>query len=72
MTDSEVEEFPPSPAPSSDDYVGCFNDLVGDRVLTTVDTYDTLTPAVSETSRTATSPLLYIYIYVHVSHRLLL
>ena len=64
MTDTEVEVFPPSPAPSSDDYVGCYNDMVGDRLLTTVDTYDALTPAVSVTSRATSWQLPYIYIHI--------
>lgn len=51
MTDSEVEVSLPSPAPTSDDYVGCFSDMVGDRVLTIVATDDALIPAVSVFSR---------------------
>ena len=64
MTDTEVEVFPPSPAPSSDDYVGCYNDMVGDRLLTTVDTYDALTPAVSVTSRATGWGPPYTYSYL--------
>lgn len=47
MTDTEVAEVSSSPAPSSEDYIGCFSDMVGDRLLTTVTTDDALTPDVS-------------------------
>ena len=64
MPDSEVEVFPPSPAPSSDDYIGCYNDMISDRLLTTVDTDDALTPAVSVTSRAASWTLLYLFKFI--------
>lgn len=47
MVDHELEESPPSPAPTGDDYVGCFTDMVSDRVLTIVMTNEDLTPEVS-------------------------
>lgn len=47
MVDYELEESPPSPAPTDDDYVGCFTDMVSDRVLTIVMTNEDLTPEVS-------------------------
>ena len=43
MTDTEIEVADPSPVPTSDEYVGCFSDLVGDRVLTTVTTGEAMT-----------------------------
>lgn len=46
MIDSEVEVSPPSPAPTAEDYVGCFRDTVGDRVMTSVMTSDDLTAEV--------------------------
>lgn len=47
MVDSEIEVLPSSPAPTSDDHVGCFNDRIGDRVMTSVMIDDALTPEVS-------------------------
>lgn len=47
MTDTLVEVSPLTLIPDGDEYVGCFNDVVGDRVLTTVSTYDDLTLEVS-------------------------
>lgn len=47
MTESEVEVFPPGPAQTSEDYLGCFNDMVGDRVLTTVSSDEAMTLEVS-------------------------
>ena len=47
MTDFDADVSSTSAVPTSDDYVGCFNDLIADRVLTTVTTDDALTPAVS-------------------------
>lgn len=47
MKHAEVEVFPAVPAPTSDDYVGCFDDRLGDRVLSTVETDDALTLEVS-------------------------
>lgn len=47
MTDYDADASAPGLFPTSEDYVGCFNDLVADRVLTTVITDDFLTPAVS-------------------------
>lgn len=55
MTQSEVEVFPPGPAPTSDEYLGCFNDMVADRVLTTVVTDKAMTLEVSESSTTCSS-----------------
>lgn len=57
MTDTAVEVSSPGPEPTSDDYVGCFSDMVGDRVLTTVTTDDALTPAVSVFSRVVISTI---------------
>ena len=45
MTSYEVDVS--SPVPDSDDYIGCYNDMLGDRVLTTVITDDAMTSAVS-------------------------
>lgn len=42
MTDAVAEVFPPSPVPTDDEYVGCFQDMVADRVLTTVMTDDAM------------------------------
>lgn len=47
MTDAVVESPPPGAVPTSDDYVGCFSDMVGDRVLTTVTSNDAMTLGVS-------------------------
>lgn len=47
MTDFDADVSSSGLVPTSDDYVGCYNDLVADRVLTTVTTDDALTPAVS-------------------------
>lgn len=46
MVDHELGESPPSPAPTGDDYVGCFNDMISDRVLAIVMTNEDLTPEV--------------------------
>ena len=43
MTDSVAEVFPTSAVPTDVEYVGCFNDMVADRVLTTVMTDDAMT-----------------------------
>lgn len=43
MAEGEPEVFPPGLAPTSEDYLGCFNDDVTDRVLTTVVTDDAMT-----------------------------
>lgn len=40
MTDAVSEEVASAPVPTSDEYVGCFTDMIGDRVLTTVSTDD--------------------------------
>lgn len=47
MTGYDADVSSPGAVPTSDDYVGCYNDLVADRVLTNVMTDDALTPAVS-------------------------
>lgn len=52
MTDTEVEVAAPSPVPTSNEYVGCFSDMVGDRVLTTVTTNEAMTLEVSILFRT--------------------
>lgn len=57
MTDSVAEVFPPSAAPTSDEYVGCFNDMVADRVLTTVMTDDAMTLEVTLVHELRVSPL---------------
>lgn len=44
---ADDEVFPPSPAPSGEDYVACFNDMVGGRLLTTVSRDDAMTLEVS-------------------------
>lgn len=46
MTDYDVDVSMTTAAPTGDDYVGCYNDLVADRVLTNVITDDALTPDV--------------------------
>lgn len=52
MTESEVEVFPPGPAPTSEDFLGCFKDTVSDRVLTTVVTDNAMILEVSESYTT--------------------
>ena len=47
MTAYDADESLTGVVPTSGDYVGCYNDLVGDRVLTTVSTDDAITPAMS-------------------------
>lgn len=47
MVESELEVSPPSPAPTGDNYVGCFNDMVSDRVMTIVISSEDLTVEVS-------------------------
>ena len=51
MTDYDADVSSPGVVPTSGDYVGCYNDLVGDRILSTVLTDDALTPAVSISSK---------------------
>lgn len=51
MAEGEPEVFPPGLAPTSEDYLGCFNDDVTDRVLTTVVTDDAMTLEVSASAR---------------------
>lgn len=53
MTDTEVESSPPGAVPTSDEYLGCFSDMVGDRVLATVTSDDAMTLEVSLFFRTA-------------------
>lgn len=48
MAESALEESPSSPAPTDPDYVGCFSDTVGDRLLFTVEIDQALTPEVGE------------------------
>lgn len=43
MTDTDVESSPPGAVPTGDEYVGCFSDMVGDRVLTTVTSDEAMT-----------------------------
>lgn len=52
MTEGEPEVFTPGPVPTSEDYLGCFNDMVADRVLTTVVTDAAMTLEVSVTHAT--------------------
>lgn len=47
MTDYGLEVSPPSHSPTGDGFLGCYNDMVGDRVLTSVTTNEDLTPQVS-------------------------
>lgn len=46
MVETDLEVSPPSPAPTSDSYVGCFNDMIADRVMASVTVDDALTPEV--------------------------
>lgn len=57
MTDAVVGQLPSSPhVPTSDEYIGCFTDLIADRVLTTVSTDDfSMDPTVSIHSCNRTS-----------------
>lgn len=59
MVDSEVEVSAPSPAPTGDDYVGCFSDMVSDRVMTSVLTSDDLTPEVKRYYNTSYGAALH-------------
>eukprot|EP00904_Undaria_pinnatifida_P011612 jgi/Undpi1/7581/HiC_scaffold_23.g10054.m1 len=57
MTSYEVDVS--SPVPDSDDYIGCYNDMLGDRVLTTVITDDAMTSAVCAAACGETSQYYY-------------
>lgn len=47
MVESSVEEVESPAEPEDDDYVGCFSDMVGDRILFTVETDAAMTIEVS-------------------------
>eukprot|EP00904_Undaria_pinnatifida_P011685 jgi/Undpi1/7647/HiC_scaffold_23.g10120.m1 len=59
MTDYDADVSSPGVVPTSGDYVGCYNDLVGDRILTTVFTDDALTPAICEAACAESSKYYY-------------
>lgn len=56
MVDTDPVVSPPSPAPTSDFYVGCFNDMMADPVMTNVTVDDALTSEVPK--RDLTSSLI--------------
>lgn len=55
MTNAEVVSFSRGPVPTSDDNIGCFSDVVGDRVLATVTTDNAMTVEVSVYPKPASS-----------------
>lgn len=50
MVEYDLAVSPPSPAPTDASYVGCFNDMIDDRIMSTVLIMEDLTPEVTKSA----------------------